>query len=184
MKIGLDLDTTLVDLPVVDRISKELGLNYKDSDPHAWDFSPFPPQYLERAKQLFKDPSFMCELIPYPGTKNKIKEWAKDGHELILITARSPLVHNGTRKMVNKHFPEIKTIDFVDTGESKKNLFIKYKLDRWIDDAPHEIIHALDLGIRTFMVCNEVTPYNFAFAQECKDSKLSVVRSVSEIQYL
>ena len=184
-KIGLDLDSTLVDLPVVAHISKELGLDLRDEDFHDWQFSQFPPVYASRSKELFKSVEFMCNLLPYPGAYSKLKEWKSFGNDLILITARDRSIQGMTVKMVNDLFPNIFTyIDFVNPGQSKKDLMSKYHLDIWIDDNPRDVQTSMDLGIRSFLISNAVTSYNheFAFHNEKNNYLLTVVDSVSKIQ--
>lgn len=184
MILGLDLDSTLVDLPIVERISRETGLEYKDSDFHDWHFSQFPEIYSKRSKELFKDIDFMCNLIPYPRTYTKLKNWKVLGNFLVLITARDRSIQGMTIKMVNDLFPDIFThIDFVNPGQSKKDLMSKYKLDRWIDDNPRDVLGAMELGIKTFLISNEKTPYNHQFALENEKNNylLTVVDTVAKI---
>lgn len=181
-RIGLDLDSTLVHLPVISTIAKELGDSYDDTIPHNWTFDPLPPIYFKRAKELFKIPEFMCNLTPYPGVAEKLESWKIAGHELILITARSENIRLETVAMVNRLFPSIGTIDFVSIGETKKPLFEKYKLDLWIDDSPHETRNALSLGIKSYLVSNHYTTYNYTLRDEHHEN-LTVVSSVVDINF-
>lgn len=160
MRLGIDLDSTLVNLPTIDKVSSDLELNIKPTDFHDWNYSQFPKEFRERAMQLFRDSTFMCNLLPFYGAQEKVKEWSIAGHELVLITARHEDIRHGTIRLVNRLFPEISTIDFVDQNASKSGLMVKYKLDRWIDDSPHEVENSLSLGIVTHLISNDRTPYN------------------------
>lgn len=163
MNIGFDLDNTLIDLDPNKELIKRLNYHSSKSDVHDWEYSTFPEHIRKEVFNLFKDESFMCgeTIIPFPNVQNKIKELTNKGYNIVLITARAENLTEGTIKLVNKYFPEIKDINLVGFNVSKKDLFIEKKLDLWIDDSPHGVKDSLDLKIKTYLISNEHTKYNW-----------------------
>lgn len=162
MRIGIDLDTTLIKLPCIDIASEELGYKFKEQDNLDWNFSIFPENLRQRVYQMFSDPEIMCDKItPLEGSQNKIKEWKEAGHEIILITARVSEIRPKTIEMVNHFYPEIENINFVGFNESKLNLMLELELDIWTDDSATGVLDSLNLGIKTYMISNKYTKYNW-----------------------
>lgn len=161
MRIGIDLDSTLIKLPVYDIVSQEFSQDVKEEDNKDWHLTVFPDQIRHRIYQLFADPVAMCEKVePLKGANEKLLQWEKEGHDIILITARSLAIGRQTIKMVERFFPMIKDINLVGLGSSKESVFKSKFIDVWIDDNPYDIMMAKDLGIRTILISNKYTKYN------------------------
>lgn len=162
MNIGIDLDSTIIKMRAVELASKSLGYPFTDKNAVVWDHHNFPKDLREKIFALFEDTKIMCDDVqPIAGAQTKIKQWVEAGHNIILITARNPPLHEGTIQLIKKHFPEITDINFVGQTESKKNVMIDKKIDVWIDDAPHGIEDSLSLGIKTYLISNNYTKYNW-----------------------
>jgi len=176
--IGFDLDSTLVQSSVMRKVSLEFNIDLPEQSD--WGFSEFSPEVRKRVFELFRDPSFMCgEVTPIWGAKTFLKDLKHLGFNLKMITARANEVKAGTIELVNKHFPQIESIHFVEPHETKKDLMIQNKLNFWVDDAPHEIQNAISLGISTLMISNDKTLYNWKM--RTNPALLGVFASVRDI---
>lgn len=162
-RIGVDLDSTLIKMKAVETASRSLGYPFTDKNAVVWNHHNFPEDLRAKIFALFEDPKIMCENVwPIEGAQTRVQQWTKLGHEVILITARNPPLHEGTRQLVKEHFPEITDVNFVGQTESKKSVMLDKKIDIWIDDAPHGVEDSLSLGIETYLVSNNYTKYNWA----------------------
>jgi uncharacterized HAD superfamily protein len=179
--IGLDLDNTLAEASIITLAAKEVGLEeYSDYTPRDWTSSTFPVILRDRINEMYISNKYMCDNLKIiKGSKELIKKLKNKGHKLIIITARYYKLEKKTRSFIKKNFPEIDEIYFVDPYETKKGLFKKFKLDFWIDDAPHEIMNSILLGIKSFMISNETTKYNWHMK---KITGLKVIKSVKELR--
>lgn len=160
--LGFDLDSTLIKMTVCGKAAKKLGYDYKDVDVIDWYQSNFPDDMKKLILDMFKDPYVMCEDVePIEGSQKRVKELTDQGHKIVLITARGPALHQPTIEMVNRLYPEIEDINFVDFNESKIDKLIEKEVQMWVDDAPHGVIDAMSLHIPTIMVSNNYTKYNW-----------------------
>lgn len=160
--IGVDLDSTLIKMTVFGKAAKELGLGYTDKDALDWNQSNMPDDMKRRIMEMFNDSVIMCDQAePIEGTQEKIKEWTELGHHIVLITARGPKLHQPTIEMVNRLYPELEDINFVNFSESKIDKLIEKEIQIWVDDAPHGVIDAMSLHIPTIMISNKYTKYNW-----------------------
>ncbi len=160
LRIGLDLDNTLILSKTIDIASKKLGYKFKEESSTDYQLNCFPEDLRQKVFEMFENPEFMCDLVkPIKGTQELIKKWAKK-HDLILITARSLSIGRRTIELVNKLYPQIKDITIVGGNASKEEQFKLKFLDYWIDDNPRDVLIAKKLGINTIMVSNKFTKYN------------------------
>ena len=179
--IAFDLDDTLITTDVVRLASKKFGYTkYSNLTKRDWRFTSFPEDLRKEIFRMYSSPKYMCYMAdPIDGARNLLKELKAAGFKLIIITARVSRLKRATKNFVKKHFPEIDEVYFVDILETKKNLFKKLKIDYWVDDAPHEIKNSLTLGIKSFMISNKNTNYNWSMK---KTSGLRVIKSVKELR--
>lgn len=182
--IAFDMDDTLVYTGVVKEANKKFKNKFKkftDTTKRDWKFSNFPEELRQEIFKLFNIPEFMCgKAKPIDGAKRLIKKLKQDGHNLIIITARVSKIRKATRLLVKEMFPEISKVIFVGIDSSKKDMMLKHKIDFWIDDAPHEVINASYLGIPSFLIQNDYTPYNLHIK---KMDKVKIVRSIKHIKH-
>jgi len=177
MKIGLDLDSTLFDVPDVETASKSLGFTYTSEDTLSWTLSNYPKILQERIRDLWFDESFMCNLSLIPGVKDILTEWRHQGHELYVITARSPKLTFSTEKMVNENLPGlIKSVYVSGFSGTKIGIMKSLELDLWIDDSPHGVKDAMIEDFKTIMISNAQTKYNHFYRE-----RVPWVNSLSEI---
>lgn len=161
-RIGVDLDSTLITMTVAGKAAKKLGYDYKDVDVIDWYQSNFPDDMKHEILKMFNDPVTMSEDVePIEGSQETIRRWVEAGHEIVLITARGKALEPSTIKLVNRLYPEIKDINFVNFNESKIDTMIEKEIDVWVDDAPHGVIDGMSLHVPTIMVSNNYTKYNW-----------------------
>ncbi len=163
MIIGIDLDSTLIDNPVFDITFKEYNSNLTNENITDWDLTCIPINIRNEIFKRFSNPYYMCNdtITPIKNTKKKLMEWKKENHTLKIITARSKNIRLETRRLVNRLFPKIDKLIFVELNQSKKNKFKKEKIDVWIDDNPTDCKTAIKMGIDTYLISNNKTKYNW-----------------------
>lgn len=178
LKIGFDLDDTLVYHSIITKAAKKLGYDdYSDKTFRDWKSTNFPSDLRSLIHEMYNSVEYMCKNTKLIANSQKlIKELSKAGHKIFLITARNKTLKEETIKLVNKYFPEIKDIYFVDIDQTKISYMKKLKLEYWVDDAPHECLNAIGLAIKTILISNEKTKYNW----NMRDNKqlYKVVRGV------
>lgn len=179
--IGTDLDATLVDTAtnVVYMACRNIGdYTYLNAN-HDWHFTGWPENLRQEISRLFRDENFMCNCMTFSGVIPTLYKWKDVGHSIIIITARAPEIREGTRQMVSRLFPMIDKLLFVGIDESKRDLMVSEKLDMWIDDAPHGIQQALDLGIKPYLIHNK---YTKKYNSNILGLDVNPVKVISEIQ--
>lgn len=180
--IGIDLDSTLIETNAASAAAKELGYDYVDKDVLHWNHLNFPEDLRSKIMEYFVNPIFMCDNAkPIEKAQETIKRWTEEGHNIVLITARSEPIRVRTIAMVNRLFPEITDINFVGMDQSKKDVMRDKGIDVWIDDAPHGVVDAMDIDIPTYLVSNNYTKYNWKVKN---DSRLKdVVKIIADIKW-
>lgn len=181
MNIGIDIDGTMFDNFIIECVSKEHKLNYTKKDVIRWDLTGIPDVIREEVFRRYKNPLYMCNKKynkPVINLKSKLETWKKQGHKLIVISARDSKVRLDTKRMLNNYFEGFDKILFVNPSSTKKFKFLNEKLDIWIDDNPKECKSAVDLGIKTFLISNQKTHYNHNIR---KYKNINVVSNISEI---
>lgn len=179
--IAFDFDDTLIYTGVVKEANKKFGyVKYTDKTMRDWKFTKFPEPMRKEIFRLYNSPEFMCgKAKRIDGAKRLLKQLKQDGHILIIITARVDKIRAATKKLVKEIFPEITKVVFVGMNDTKRELMLKHKINFWVDDAPHEIINSMELGIKTFLIQNQYTPYNRHIK---KIDGLRIVRSIKHIK--
>ena len=164
MNIGIDLDNTLFPLRTIEKVSIELGFSnsYTQKDATDWSLSNIPFFMKRRIKEYWRDPEYMKSLEPYPETYAVLKGWKDLGHNIFVITARTKSVHFATIESCNKHFPALfDGIQFVEPRDSKQPIIKDLAIDIWIDDEPMECQRSVYNDIKTYMISNDDTRYNW-----------------------
>jgi len=181
MKIGIDLDNTILESKLFELTFKHFGK--KEMVPEDWEMSNFPKDVREEIYKRFDSPYWMCHkdvVKPIKGSVKTLNGW-KCNNELILITARSKDIRLDTRKMVNRFFPMIDKVLFVNRGERKINVFKRIGIDVWIDDNHFDCSISAQMGIKTYLISNRKTKYNRVLLER-KD--IEIVKNIVEINLL
>jgi len=155
--IAIDLDDTIVENNAVEEISKRMGLNYTTEDVVTWGYDCFPEEVRTRIYKLYENKKYMSNLKPMVGAQETITFLKKERHRLLCLTSRCLKIRRCTRNMVRRLFPE-----FEDTFFSSKLPFlIGNKVDYFIDDNPQYCQQAASSKIKTILLSNSRTPYNW-----------------------
>jgi hypothetical protein len=179
--IGIDLDSTLIETHAAAVAAKELGYMIHNKDVTRWNHLNFPDDLRKKIMEYFLDPVHMCdEARPIERTQETIKRWTSAGHKIVLITARAEPIRIKTVEMVQRLFPEITDVNFVGMDQSKKSVMLDKKINFWVDDAPHGVLDSLSIDIKTILVSNAYTKYNWDVKT---DTRLhEVVKIIADIK--
>lgn len=189
LNIGLDIDNTMFKLNVMDLLSTNKGAQYDSEQIYNWDLSDswISPELKKEIKSWFKDDKIMSSLEILDGTKEKLEQWKKEGKSLYSVTARSLRIKDSTIDMLENNFGKdmFSGIAFSSKHTKDKPYYWGYyDINVWIDDNPHDVKTALELGIPTvYGISNEHTSYNeveFDLLKE-KYSNFRIVSSIKEI---
>jgi len=163
MNIVVDLDNTLVDLPVVEDVSREMGLNYKSSDVVSWGYLEFPEEFRKRIYEKFADSEYMCTLKMYPWVENTLKLCRELEIGVIIATRRNPEIKDRSLKFMNEMFLERRLADrtIFTTNPDKNDIIKHFWAGYLIDDNPHTVDAALDAGHGAVLISNKDTKYNY-----------------------
>lgn len=180
--VGVDLDTTLLIGDLIQEVSNDMGYNYTSKDVTDWQLNCFPEKFRKEIFKRFSSKKYMCDeryKKPVKDAKKKLYEWRDAGHKLILITARVREIRLETKKLINKYFPKFDKTIFVNMGKPKKHIFKREGLTHWIDDNGEDCRSAVDMGIKTYLISNENTKYNWNMR---KYKNINVVDSIIKIK--
>ena len=178
MHICLDLDQTLVDLngPLLKRLSEKTGQDVSNVSLVNWQMDPLTEEQKKVVHELFLDQEFMGNLSPIPGVDFRLKDWARTGHELTVVTRRAEVLEDVTKKLVWRHFPMVDRV--LLTKRDKSDLIEDCGFRVCIDDAPHFVESFLGYNVLVFMVSNERTEYNHHLRAL---KRVTVVKSVADV---
>lgn len=167
MRIGIDLDDTILRNNVIEIASKAYGLDFSKRDVYDWEFSNFPKNVKDLIYLLYKEPSYMVDNAEFiNGSIKKLKEWSMLGFEVYIVTNRPMEIRKATIEKFKNLLP---ITDIYFSNGSKKEILKELNLDVWIDDAPHGILEAIELGIeKVYMVSNLETKYNWHILENPK----------------
>lgn len=167
-RIGLDLDRTLVSMvePTIKVAARNLNIKAYPKPADYW-YSNLPEELRNEIFRLYDDPDHATHLKVIPRVPQKLWEWRKQGHTLIIITARNQAIRKATVNWIQTYLPMIHKIRFVDMTTSKAGVFKEENIDIWIDDNPFDTITAHDMGIKTCLISNNETPFNWELKNNC-----------------
>ncbi|MCG8570513.1 MAG: hypothetical protein MJB14_10270 [Spirochaetes bacterium] len=156
MRLGIDLDMTLVDFnPVYQEAFDYYGMEYEK--PKTWGMFDYPRFIRKRIFKSFSNSKIMCSLHPYDDSHPFINHMRHLGHQVIIITARDPKMNN--EHFINSLF-QVDDIIVTQPGKSKQKILKEKAIDIWIDDCPDQVIETYQSGIETIMIQNNDTLYN------------------------
>lgn len=167
MKIAIDCDNVLFRNDIPEQVILDMNLNADLSKIYHWELDELGEEGKRECHRRFSDPTHMCNLKPIRGNKKKIKEWHKQGHSLICVSARDIKIANPTIDMITRHYPEINHIKLM--GDYDKTIGIR-DCDVVIDDSHYTIQDAIKIRKikKIFFVSNKNTPYNREYSFKSK----------------
>jgi len=178
LKIAIDCDNVLFHNHIPEQVISDLNLNINLGKSYHWGLDELGVDGKAECHRRFRDSSIMCNLKPIRGNKKKIKEWYKQGHQLVCVTSRDMNIARPTIDMIKRHYPEIGTILLL--GSYDKSLAIS-DCDVVIDDSHYCIRQAIALRKikKIFFVSNKYTPYNHYYS--FKSKRVFKVKGLREI---
>jgi len=182
MVISCDLDTTLVKLHehVFFIANKHTGCKFNAKDIIKFSLDEYPEDFRSKLIKLFADKRVMGGLKPIIGCSEKLKEWKKQGHKTLIVTARPESLRECTTRLIERKFEAAYRVVLVGWGSDKEEVFRNEKVDIVIDDGPHCINAALRVGVPIiYMICNKYTKYNWHLKE---NKKIRIVKSVADIR--
>lgn len=184
MRIGIDLDNTLVLENSISKVAKEMGLSFTEKNHLHWDvFQSFPHEVAAKVAASWMDPQHMGTLPVLVGVPETLRRWKETlGHDLFLVTARDKSVEAATLDLVARNFPGLfEEVSVVGGGVDKVSYLLDKNIELWVDDCPHQTRKTLAAGIPTILVSNTFTRYNWH--AQATPGLHSVVSSISEIDF-
>lgn len=177
VRMGIDIDNTLVHIPVIEYINLTHKTSYTEADFTDWDLSNFPKEIREDVFAQFKNPDFMCRCRGYYGAYGKLRDLHASGVKLWAITRRAPNLIGGTYAQIDKEFPGIfEDIFFVRPEESKVKYLTYINADVLVDD--WDVDDAVKAGFKVWLVTNEHTAYNHHLRTNTRLNQALAVRYV------
>ena len=114
LKIAIDCDNVLFHNHIPEQVILDLHLNADLSKIYHLELDELGKEGKQECYKRFSNPKYMCNLKPIRGNKNKIREWYRQGHELICVTARDLSIARATINMIKRHYPEILKIKLLN----------------------------------------------------------------------
>lgn len=176
INIGIDIDNTIFDLPIIEYVNEKYNENYQQRDIHDWEFSNFPDHIRQDIFNQFKNPEFMCKIKANYGVFQTIRDWHSVGHRIYLITKRDLSIRRDTETQIHRELPGIVN-DVAFVGSDDKQAAIKYyRINTFIDD--FHVEDAADLGINTWLITNDKTHYNYSKRTDMRLNQAAALRHV------
>lgn len=136
MVILLDVDNVL--MPCTETACKKAasrGLSVDVKDVTQYSFANFPTEISKQLMEIFNEPDFFDDQVPYPGAVEMVDELLDAGHEVIIASAMKPHRMGIRANQIPKFFPRI-PIRNILLG-SRKDLL---NADFLLDDAMENIV--------------------------------------------
>jgi len=160
MKIAIDLDDVLVRINIIEGVLRDMNIPLKRNEIKSYGFYELPEKARKEVWRRFKMRKYMVDQAkPIRGTKKKMKEWAREGHEMFCLTSRDDKIAKATKAFVKKEFPLIQ--DTLVLNGTKKEALLRGGFDVLIDDALKYMNEALSVGVAAILISNQHTPYNW-----------------------
>lgn len=162
MIVGIDLDNTIFDEDAIDKAAKLMGSSKRRTNQMSWELKGYPEELKTLIFSMWNDVQHMCNLRPLVGAVETLREWKSQGHDIVIVTARSKHLHSPTVSMVDRYLKSVvNQVHTVGIDEDKVSTLIGIGANVWIDDAPHQVEKTIAAGIPSIMISNEYTKYNW-----------------------
>lgn len=161
MTIGIDIDDTLTNLveakiECVEKYFKEKGLNYKLVDKAGYYLSKMFDWPEEEWRKFWFErmDDFLSSASPRERAKEVVNALKKDGHKIVIITARSDDFHKNayelSKNWLEKHGFEFDEI--ITEAYNKGEVCQQKNVDVLIDDFTGNIMSAKKRNIKTILM--------------------------------
>ena len=170
------MDETLVKGDVINQASRILLVEgkinkiYTNRDVISWNLDGIPSIVKDKTFELFGNPIYaVLKKKPISGVEIFLNYLKLKDNELHILTARPKNCWKETTLFINKIFGEnlFDSINCVDGCHSSKlPALAKINPDYYFDDNIGFCEEARKVGIKTYLVCNEYTPWNHKMIHE------------------
>ena len=176
-RIGIDIDNTLIHIPVIEYVNNKYKTNYTYADYKDWSLSNFPAEIAADIRFQFTNPAFMCRATGYLWSYPAVRDWVAAGHRLFAITRRAPNLYRDTKFQIEREFPGIfEDTFFVGANDTKARILKKLNADLHIDD--WDVNDSIRAGIKTWLITNEYTAYNHHMRTDTRLNQALALRYV------
>lgn len=153
MRIGLDLDGVVVDSinRWIDVLNRVAGTNYR--------YGELPDTHGTPEMAAISDRHELDLLIPtspMPGAREAIAQLRREGHELIVVTARHPRLRGLTEAWLHYHAIQVDRLHFLE-GAPKAPVARSEGLDVLVEDTPRHARTVAEAGVPVLLFA---APYN------------------------
>jgi uncharacterized protein len=153
VRIGLDMDGVVVDsIPRwIEVINRGSGRYYGPGE--------LPATHDTPAMAAYSDQNELEMLIlppPTAGAAEALAALRREGHELVVVTARSPRLRGLTEAWLAYHGMAVDRLYFLEGG-SKAPVALQEGLDLLVEDAPHNALAVAAAGVPVLLYG---APYN------------------------
>lgn len=159
MRIGIDLDDTLVDCCTVflNYYNKRFKTDYLFNNVvFGTGFGGETGSEWRAIINDYYDSSDFLQLKPLPSAQ-KVLEILKDEHELVIVTSRTERIQKITDDLINEYFPGCFQQVFhasdrlADSGQTKAHAVTELKLDVMVEDAPQYVEECINAGAKALL---------------------------------
>ena len=146
MRIAIDIDSTLHHYwDVLSEVSRRrFGIELPYEEQLTWGITRLKPGQLELAIAETHSDERILAGTPYPGAVEAAARWHAAGHFIQVASHRSSQCHPATERWLRDlGLP----FDELHCSDDKVSRCREIGIDVLIDDAPHDLLRALDCGI-------------------------------------
>lgn len=132
--IGLDVDGVLLDIhtPWLREYTIASGHQITTDDLRGWNLYDYIRSDWCSRFDAFRTPALYLVTRPIPGAVEGVRELARQGHRLVVVTHDTRPYVSVKRAQLARFFPDLREFVFTDTKGCVKT-------DVLIDDAPHNV---------------------------------------------
>lgn len=146
MRIGVDIDSTLHHYwDVLSEVSqRRFGIDLPYEEQLTWGITRLKPEQLELAIAETHSDERIRAGTPYPGAVETVTRWHREGHFIHITSHRETRCQPATEQWLRDlgmAFDELRCAD------DKVAHCVEIGIDVLIDDAPHDLLRALDAGV-------------------------------------
>ena len=182
MKIGIDLDTVLIDLTQLYRDAFVFEGYTKFWYPETWEMDNYDALISAHVKAMFKQQYYMATL-PYTERRDDLNELfndlRKNGHSLYIITSRPETHGYIINQQIKIDFPDI--FCRILHTDNKVNAMLNNGIDLLVDDNPETIEAVNNAGMVGVLYSNYTTPYNYDYKYK-KGFGLKSIESILKLR--
>ena len=146
MRIALDIDSTLHHYwDVLAAVAKRrFGVELPYERQTVWEIDRLRPEQVRAAVEETHRPQHILAAVPYPGAVEAVRAWHDAGHFIHITSHRRGDTYDATRQWLDAvGF----AYDDLHCSFDKVARAIELGIDVFIDDAPPNLLRALDAGM-------------------------------------